>query len=218
MKHPVKKILSAMFVGCMLLSTTVMSAGAVGFDTQTATVYNQLKNGAITSFSFNYTVPENANTHEVQNTVASMAAVQLQNRSGVMPFSREPSDWTDWDTSIAMEDNVRIEKNTGDATSGTILNCSPLRRDYSAIGVVLQNASGNARGLNLGVENESYPDETVYKMNAPIDYDADTVVYFCDGDHYGDGSMWLEKNDVLNIRMSAQGGSCRADVAVYAYR
>ncbi len=29
MKRSVKKILSAMFVGCMLLSTTVMGAGAI---------------------------------------------------------------------------------------------------------------------------------------------------------------------------------------------
>lgn len=29
MKHPVKKILSSMFVGCMLLSAGTMTAGAV---------------------------------------------------------------------------------------------------------------------------------------------------------------------------------------------
>lgn len=218
MKHPVKKILSSMFVGCMLLSAFTMTAGAAELDTQTATVYNQLEDGTVTSFSFNYTVSNDTSDREVQDMVASMATVELQNQSGVMPLSSEPSDWTDWDKCIAFEDNMRINKNTGDDTSNTILNCSRLSRDYSALGIVLQNASGNASGLNIGVENGSYPDEVVYEMNAPIDYDADTVVYFCDGDYYGGGSMWLEKNDVLNMRFSAQGGSCRADVAVYTYR
>lgn len=208
MKHPVKKILSAMFVGCMLMSASAISASAAELQIQTATVYNQMSDGTFQTLHVDYTVAEDATEAEESEAAVDAAAkvvalakdnLSMQSKAGKTRLASGTLD---------------IPQNDGSTMSGAVLGCGRMPFKPSQIAFTFTRIDPSITKINIGLENRSQPNSKIYHTNVGIHEDA--VVTFLNGASYND-QLQLEEDDSLVARFSSNTGSGSVRVKAYAY-
>ncbi len=217
MKRSVKKILSAMFVGCMLLSTTVMGAGAIdlndnskfvpfGYNGESGTVLVQQPDGSFSSEDFDYIVPYSADA-DAENEQAFLAAYEAA-------FGVEPRK-TQYLTSQLVGD---IPENTGDYSYFEIVASRGNELDFDAekVAVTFTEVDSSLTSLNAALVNRSvsFNDQT-YQMRIPLR--GDTVVAFMNGEYYeGNAPAKFKAGDRVGMRLSGNRCSGRAYMRLWA--
>lgn len=225
MKHPVKKILSSMFVGCMLLSAGTMTAGAVSdvsyvgltngpsltgsvFESMTGEIIVIDENGNEWSTPYTFTVPANASESEKASIGTAAARATLG-----YDVSTRASDEQALITGL----HADIPLNTGSSTSSLVAwaQSSLKFTPKEVMMTFMRDRDANFTHLNVALLNNSYSDFECYQMN--VSAGAECIVTFVRNRFYdGRDQAFMNVGDKLGMRVSGSGGSGAAQIAMWA--
>ena len=223
MKHAVKKVLSSMMVGCMLVSAGAISAGAVesapqvspevyptiagsAFETMTGEAIVVDENGIESSTTYNFTVPANASESE-KFSIARAAASAAIGKNSIRASEQ----------ALITGLHADIPLNTGSSTSSLQVWAND-SLDYTPSEVqmtFMRDRDANFTRLNVALLNKSYTNFECYQMN--VSAGAECIVTFVRNRFYdGRDQAFMNRGDVLGMRVSASGGTGAANIAMWA--
>lgn len=226
MKHPVKKILSSMFVGCMLISAFTMTAGAVSdvpqinltnspslagsaFESMKGEIIIIDENGNESSTPYTFTVPVNASESEKASIGTAAARAALGYDASTRAASGEQALITGLHADIPL--------NTGSSSSSLVAwaQSSLKFTPKEVMMTFMRDRDANFTHLNVALLNKSYSNFECYQMN--VSAGAECIVTFVRNRFYdGRDQAFMNSGDKLGMRVSGSGGSGAAQIAMWA--
>ena len=229
MKHPVKKILRSMFVGCMLLSATAMSAGATNdvspidlahtpnipsstVENVTGRVAIHAADGSVEYHNFAYNMPATF-SDDVQDELLLNAVYQdYVNKDSTSSRATRAASVQE----LFSKNYVSIPKNTGGA--GATFKCDKITlQDPSYLAVQLTHATPIMKSVNCAMINHTDGSE-VFQMRFGISSDFSVEFHFYDNKSYEGGTAVVRENDSVSVRLSATEADGKGDLDVWAVR
>lgn len=223
MKHPVKKILSAVFVGCMLMSTGAMSAGAVdaapeidfasapvmagaSFKNCKAIAYIEQEDGSTVAKEFDYVAPRSASNKALSETAIRAAYGKLVN-----PTAAREMKYQDLAKKMNADIYPSDEGPRVTVSADRKLDFTP---DFVAVGIA--NPSNSLKAVNVALMNSKHSDEP-YKLNFDVTQYV-VSVQFKHNTEYKGGTAYMEEGDWMSARVTSFNGGKygTADVGLYA--
>ncbi|MFR4977497.1 MAG: hypothetical protein ACLUDG_01050 [Butyricicoccus sp.] len=223
MRYPVKKILSAMFVGCMLMSAGVINASAVdvapeidlasapvmagaSFKNCKAIAYIEQEDGSIIAKEFDYIAPRSASNRALSETAIRAAYGQLVNPMAARKMQYQQ---------LSNRNNADIYP-SNEGPEVTISADSELEFTPDFIAVGIANPSDSLKAVNVAMMNGKHKDEP-YQLNFDVTQYV-VSVQFKRNKSYKGGTAYMEKGDWISARVTSFNGgqSGTADIGLSA--
>lgn len=226
MKHPVKKILSSMFVGCMLLSASAMVAGAVNdvpeidladapilassnFQSVSGVAYIDQEDGSTAASEFNYLAPADASPAELREIAVCAAYQKLISKHD--PTERASS--FDYQDLGFVRDADIYPANEGPDV--TVDSDEELQFTPDFVAVSIGSPSSSLETVNVAFMNGDHRDEP-YQLNFDVTQ-YDISVKFKRNVSYHGETAYMAAGDWVSGRVTSNNGrSGTADVGLYA--
>lgn len=211
MKHPVKKILSAVFVGCMLMSTGAMSAGAVdvapeidlasapvmagaSFQNCNGIAYIEQEDGSIVAKEFDYIAPRSASNKALSETAIRAAYGKVVNPTAARQMQYQE---------LANRNNADIyPSDEGPRVTISADSALEFTPDFIAVGIA--NPSNSLKAVNVAMMNGKHNDEP-YRLNFDVTQYV-VSVQFKRNQSYKGGTAYMKKGDWISARVTSFNG------------